>query len=484
MFKKKSSIWILMAVLALATSGCSSPALMAPGAGRAIGANVGGAQDIKLARELIKQGEVPRPDVFQVEGLYAEHDLPVAEAPKGKTLHLALGLGIAPALPDEKTTHWVQVGLGSGLSEADLKRPRLKLVVVADTSGSMSEDNKIAALHQALRQLVGKLKEGDELALIDFDDDVQLIRGLGPVTDRAALDRQIDQMDADGGTDINLGLKKGYELLQKAQAEPGTDRRLILLTDAVPTVGTTSPDSFENLVKTNAEAGIGLTAFGIGLDFGAQLANVIGTQRGGNYAFLAGPDDVKKVFDEDFDFLMTPAAYDVELKVEPADGFKLSAVYGVPNFTLTENAVYTLKVKSLFFSKNRGAIMLRFDEATPGAAKQTAQPLVAKGTLSYVERDGKTPVTEELEAAATGDRPTDGKAYYAPTAVRKAIALTNEFLAMREAARLYHIGNDKAKARALLEKAKAELEATRAALKDESLKPEVELITQLTTNMK
>lgn len=484
--RKKQAILVVMAAAALAMSACASPAPTGFGnsVGKGIGANVGGSQDIKLAREQILQGRIPQPDAFQIEGLYAEHDLPVAEAPAGKTLHLALGLGIAPSLPDEKPVHFVQVGLGSGLTEKDLQRPKLKLAVVADTSGSMEEDNKIAALHQALHQLVGKLKDGDELTLIDFDNDVHVLREFGPVGDRKALDALIDKMDADGGTDIDLGLKKGYEMLSQVQVGPGEERRLILLTDAVPTVGNTSPDSFEGLVKKYSEAGIGLTAFGIGLDFGAQLADVIGSQRGGNYAFLATPTDVKTVFDENFDFLMTPAAYDMELAVEPADGFKITSVYGVRDWKQAEG-VYSLKVKTLFFSKNRGAIVLRMEEATEGAAKASAQPLVAKGTLKYIERDGKTPVADTIEAVATGDRPTDMKeAYFAPTGVRKAVALTNEFLAMREAARLYHIEKSPEKAKALLARAKTEMEATQKALKDEALLKEVELLTKLSANMK
>jgi Ca-activated chloride channel family protein len=462
---------VRLALLA-AVAGCASPAATSAG----LGVNVGGAQDIKLVRQLIDDGRVPSSDQFTVQGLYAEHDLPVGEAPAGKTLHLALGLGIAPALPSGDRTHWVQVGLGSGLDAATFQRPPQHIVVVADRSGSMTGE-KIAALRQALGELVGQLNPADSLGIVEFDDAVDTVAPLAPVTDKAALTRAIGGIEARGSTDIEAGLRAGYDMFLRTAAPPGYQRRVILLTDALPNTGTTDPEGFESLVARFGKAGVGMTVFGIGADFGAELAEVIGNQRGGNYVYLRDADDVKKVFHEDFNFLMSPAAYDVALTVKPAPGFAIAEAYGVSDFKPVDGA-YSLKVKSLFFSKNRGAIMLRLRET--GEAK--AEGPIMTGSLSYLRADAKTAETDTVEATATGDRPTGEANYFAPTAVRKAVALTNEFLALQDALTRYREGHT-AEAQATLALAKAQLESAKAALAATDLDTEIALVTKLSANM-
>ncbi|MEB3223159.1 MAG: VWA domain-containing protein [Candidatus Sericytochromatia bacterium] len=452
---------------------------MPAAAAMAAGVNVGGAQDIKLAREVIAKGGVPRAEQLQLQGLYAEHDLPLGEAPAGKLLHLTLGLGIAPALPEGKPAHWVQVGLGTGLSAEQLARPPLQLVVVADQSGSMGGP-KMEALREALKQLVDKLDERDQLGIVLFDDDTRVEKPLGPLGDKAKLKAQIAGFQVDGGTDINRGLKAGRALFEALQAKAGMQRRILLLTDAVPTLGPKDPESFAGLISRYAEEGIGLTAFGIGLDFGAELGETIGNQKGGNYVFLRDEADVREVFAEDFDFLMTPVAHDFSLAVRPGQGFKLTHAYGVSEVAEAKGD-YSLKVKSLFFSKHRGAIVLRFEELTPGAGGGGA--VVAKGKLSYTPATGGAAVSEALVAAAPAVAPrTPGEATFAPAPARKAVALTNMGLGLAAALRA-HEARNKPEAARLLEAVQGELEAARKALQDEALAPEVALVEQLRANM-
>jgi Ca-activated chloride channel family protein len=446
----------------------------------AAGVNVGGAQDIKLVRELIARGEVPSPGQLQLQGLYAEHDMPLGTPPAGKVLHLDLGLGIAPALPEGKPAHWVQVGLGTGLSAEQLVRPPLQLVVVADQSGSMQGD-KMAALRTALTQLVDKLQDRDQLGVVLFDDDTRVLRPLGPLGDRGKLKDDVAAINVDGGTDINRGLRAGRALFGDSQAPAGTMRRILLLTDAVPTVGPADPESFEALISRYAEEGIGLTAFGIGLDFGAELGDTIGNQRGGNYVFLRGAEDVRTVFAEDFDFLMTPVAYDFNLAVTPGQGYKLTHAYGVSEVTETKGD-YALKVKSLFFSKHRGAIVLRFEELTPGAGGGGA--VVARGKLSYTLAMGGPSVAEDIVASAPALQPeaSSSAGFYAPARTRKAVALTNMHLGLVAALEAQKAGSA-TEADRLLGAVRGELEAARTALQDEALATEVQLVDKLRANM-
>ena len=48
--------------------------------------------------------------------------------------------------------------------------------------------------------------------------------------------------------------------------------------------------------------------------------------RGANYFYLNNADRTRAVFDEDFDFLVTPIAYDLHMALTPAEGFRVEAV--------------------------------------------------------------------------------------------------------------------------------------------------------------
>lgn len=467
----------------LALPGCmmlgGSPMAATSMAGGSMGIAGGGSQDIALARELIRQGQVPMPGSFVVEGLYAEHDLPLGQAPAGKTLHVDFGLGQAPALPEGKPTTFVQVAMSSGLAQEDFQRPALSLTVVADRSGSMA-DGKMEALKHSLRKLVDRLDAQDRLAIVVFDDQVETWRELAPVEDKQAIHRLIDRLEPRGSTDIELGMRRGYEILAAA-AQDTRDRRLMLFTDALPNTGTTDDQSFEALVKRYSEQGIGLTAFGIGLDFGTQLAETIGNQQGGNYVFLKDANQVNTLFDEDFDYLVSPAAYDMQLSLTPAAGMRLVDVYGAGTWESTDQA-YRMSLKTLFFSRRRGALVLRLEPTASGSVPASGSPLVM-GSLTYTERDRVTKREEAVSAQWQTAPSASDVTLYSPAKVQKAVALTNMFLAMREASKLYHAQPRQAEAAAAVATAsRQELEAAAAALNDPALSQEAELMGALAEN--
>lgn len=66
--------------------GASLPSPGAPGGD--FGATPGGVQNMGLARELVANAQVPPPEAFVVEGMFSEHDLPVAGPPCAQLLCL------------------------------------------------------------------------------------------------------------------------------------------------------------------------------------------------------------------------------------------------------------------------------------------------------------------------------------------------------------------------------------------------------------
>jgi Ca-activated chloride channel family protein len=132
------------------------------------------------------------------------------------------------------TEPFLSVGLDSGLSETEFSRKRLNLVVVVDTSESMSADlgqyyydggdgqptdertSKMAATRSALRTITGHLGPDDRLGIVAYDDRARVVQDvvrMGEVSE-SALEGQIDGLRAGGSTNLDAGMRTAVELLR------------------------------------------------------------------------------------------------------------------------------------------------------------------------------------------------------------------------------------------------------------------------------
>ncbi len=454
-------------VLALVLVGCG---------GGNLGATPGGAQDMALAREKINAGIVPEPEDFVAEGLYSEHDLPLEGPACEQVLCLRTATGIATAIDTGRQEAFVQVGFLSNVDAATFHRKPLDVSLVIDRSGSM-DGTPIDAVKEAARRLVGKLNENDTFSLVLFDTQAETVLAQTAVSDRARLLKAIDGIKTQGGTCIECGLRLGYEQLASRQQDEGRGRRLFLFTDAQPNVGATGDGEFMTLVQSNSEHGLDLTVFGVNIAFDQALIARISSVRGANSFFLNDSERIKAVFDEDFDFLVTPIAYDLKMALTPAPGFRVAAVYGIPG-TEPGQEQTGLEVATVFLSQRRGAILVRL--AREGELPPQ-QPVVT-GQFSYREQAGATS-NVSLTASYDGSEPlASTQSWYSQQTVRKTVALTNFILGARRASELWKEGQ-KTEARAMADRTVTLLEAEAERLDDAPLRTEAALARKLAALM-
>jgi Ca-activated chloride channel family protein len=461
------------------------------GGGGNLGATTGGAQDFRQVRQAIEQGQVPQADQLYVEGLLAEHDLPLAGPACTQLLCLNFAAGLTrtrfESVPDgaqaatDGRTVLVQIGMSSGLKAETFRRRPLNIALVVDVSGSM-EGHKMSDTRYALEQLVERLDEGDMVSIVAFSSAASLrlapTRGDKKATIRAA----IATLQATGSTNMEAGLTLGYQQLAQHHdvSAEGRSSRLMLFTDARPNVGATHAGSFTGLVTKAAADGIGLTAFGVGIDFNAQLIDLIANLRGGNYFYLADSAAIRTVFDKDFDYLVTPLAYDLELQLKIPAGFRFVAAHGVSWNAASDFAV--LKVPTVFLSRNKGAMLVELERTSAPLAGSAGDVAVLTGVLSYELPAG---ALQQDQLAATLARAAFSNAdeSYSQPAVRRAVALVSEVNGMKEACRRYWAG-DKDGARGLLGQIETLLSAHQSALGDSSLAAEIALVAKLRSNIK
>ncbi|WP_442807226.1 substrate-binding and vWA domain-containing protein [Streptomyces sp. NBC_01294] len=181
-----------------------------------------------------------------------------------QTFRRPVAAGVAPAagLDAEKRRELPFPGslsVADGLLasyENELRRPS-RTVYVLDTSGSMSEEDRIGRLKSALTDLTGtgtsgtgqRFRDREEVTLLPFGSKVKKVRthivepgNAGPALD--AIRGDVKALEPEGGTAVYGSLEAAYQHLGKGGADAFTS--IVLMTDGENTegVGAKHFDSF------------------------------------------------------------------------------------------------------------------------------------------------------------------------------------------------------------------------------------------------
>ena len=125
------------------------------------------------------------------------------------------------------------------------------VILVLDTSGSM-EGKKIAQAKDALRFVLDHLNDADRFNIVTFNTAVtRYADSLRPAADRAAARKFVDDIRADGSTNIDGALREAFQGLSSER--PAV---VIFLTDGLPTAGVTDAGKIAaNASKAAAKIG-------------------------------------------------------------------------------------------------------------------------------------------------------------------------------------------------------------------------------------
>lgn len=437
------------------------------------GATVGGVKDMKLARALVAEGNIPPPEAFLVEGMFAEHDLPLDGDPCNEIFCLRAAAGTAPTLQNAEAG-WVQLALSSNINPNTYTRPNAALIAVVDVSGSMGfgygDHGTPGEMSRAVLEQIGaQLTRDDVFAMVTYGSNSQV--ALEPVRgdEQNTIQARIADLHEDGSTNMEAGMRVAFDLAQRIKNEHPEldDVRALLFTDAQPNVGITDSNSFSAMAAQAADNGVSLTVFGMGLGLGQELVTEMSKLRGGNSFSVITPDDVDTVLDENWPYLVSPIAYNLHVSATlPAEPrFVVGASYGFPGTDPQERAI---DAASVFLSKRRGALLLRVDREDAGDddALSTSSPKDAFSldmSLSYRTRDGEEHTAtlstqHQLDATHTIDARGH---FFAQNSTAKATALAILVESLKTATTLYN--NDPVAAEELARLATERIEADAAA---------------------
>jgi len=167
----------------------------------------------------------------------------------------------------------------------------LNLSLVLDKSGSMA-GQKIADLKTAAKMAIDQLTPDDYVSLVVFDDTSSIVLPSQKATDKKALKKAVGRIRDGGGTHISFGMSKGLIELEK-QVGPDRASRMILLTDG-ETFG--DEQGCRNLAQQAGDAGVPISAFGLGEDWIEELLDDIADASGGSSDYIDTPDKIADAF--------------------------------------------------------------------------------------------------------------------------------------------------------------------------------------------
>jgi Ca-activated chloride channel family protein len=203
-------------------------------------------------------------------------------------------------------------------------RTPLDIALVLDRSGSMA-GAKLDAVKLSAAYLIRRLGTEDRVALITYDDEVELVTALGAVEKEELLDL-VDAIGSGGGTNLSGGWLKAVEALLAGpeRSAPGDDhraaiRRVLLLTDGQANVGIMDADTLVCMAGNAATDGITTTTIGFGDDFDEDLLTGIAAAGRGNAHYVADPDRTPGVFADEFQGLVSLVAQNVAVEIHPSD---------------------------------------------------------------------------------------------------------------------------------------------------------------------
>ena len=265
-------------------------------------------------RELLRNNTRPSRDAVRIEEMvnYFEYDY---QAPKNDEAHpFRADVSIAEC-PWYDGHQLARVAI-QGRRISNEQRPACNLVFLIDTSGSMSEPNKLPLVVFGMKALTKQLRPDDRVTIVTYAGSAGVALNGATGEQREKIISKLDGLTAAGRTNGSQGIKLAYDNARNHFIEGGVNR-VILCSDGDFNVGMTDDDALVDLIKEQASSGVFLTALGFGMDNhnDAMMEKISGVGNG-NYAFINSQAESTKVLGKELNSTLVTIAKDVKLQIK------------------------------------------------------------------------------------------------------------------------------------------------------------------------
>jgi Ca-activated chloride channel family protein len=252
------------------------------------------------ARRTLEDGKLPRPgDVRPEEFINSfRQDYP---RPEGNGFSVTVD-GARPGGGEGESggQEWslVRVGLSTRPSDRKGERPPAALTFVIDISGSMAEPGRLDLVKESLGILTDELRDDDSIALVTFSDEAETRLPMTRLDDnrRDRVHSVIDSLEPTDSTNVEAGVKTGYDEAVEGRRR-GATNRVVLLSDALANTGETEADAIlDRIDDARREFGITLFGVGVGSQYGDALMERLADKGDGHTTYVSNSEQARKVF--------------------------------------------------------------------------------------------------------------------------------------------------------------------------------------------
>lgn len=264
-------------------------------------------------RRFLNDGQSPPRDAVRVEELINYFDYGYTKPTDPKTpFQTFVAVTPSPWSADRQIVH---IGL-QGYDIPLAQEPPLNLVFLIDTSGSMSDENKLPLARKALNLLVDQLRPQDRVAMVAYAGSAGAVLAPTGGRDKLKMRCALDALESGGSTAGGQGLALAYDLAVQ-NFDSRAVNRVILLTDGDFNVGVADPEKLTDFVAVKRKTGVYLSVYGLGEgNYNDTLMQALAQNGNGTAGYIDTLNEARKTFRDDFSGSLFPIADDVKVQVE------------------------------------------------------------------------------------------------------------------------------------------------------------------------
>jgi Ca-activated chloride channel family protein len=179
-------------------------------------------------------------------------------------------------------------------------RKPANVLLVLDTSGSMTEEARLTNAKQGLDVFLSQVAPQDRVGLTTFSDEITPLVPVGPFREnKAKLKQTISRLIAEGGTAFYDATAEGFRTVRDLADRDDRINAVVLLTDGEDTDSTRDVDSVVHELEGQGDSSTQVRVFTIAYSAGAQGARQalekIAAASGGN-SYPGDPENIEAVY--------------------------------------------------------------------------------------------------------------------------------------------------------------------------------------------
>ncbi|HQO10526.1 MAG TPA: von Willebrand factor type A domain-containing protein [Clostridiales bacterium] len=274
--------------------------------------DVDAASYANVRRFLLQNNQLPYADAVRIEEMINYFDYDYKQPEKGLPFSLNTEISDCPWNKENKLVH---IGL-QGRKMEQGKEVKSNFVFLLDVSGSMEDPNKLPLLKKSFGLLIDALKPSDRIAIVVYAGAAGVVLPSTEVKNKKTILDALNKLSAGGSTAGGQGIKLAYDIADKYLIKNGNNR-IILATDGDFNVGVSSTSELVKMMEEKRNKGIFITVLGFGMgNYKDSRLEEIADKGNGNYYYIDGILEAKKVLVTELAGTMFTIAKDVKLQIE------------------------------------------------------------------------------------------------------------------------------------------------------------------------